>query len=53
MLFENINNAIEDVITDAVIDALGDAGDSQVFNLELETGEDFLLEDGAGFILLE
>lgn len=49
-----INETITDVIeTDLLFDVLGDAGSSEVYNLLLETGDDFLLEDGASFILLE
>jgi hypothetical protein len=49
-----INSVITDIIeTDIVLDVLGDAGSGEVYNLLLETGDDFLLEDGSSFILLE
>lgn len=49
---------IIDTITDITVDAIANAilsynQDALVDNLELEDGDDYLLEDGAGFILLE
>jgi hypothetical protein len=44
---------VKDVISDDIIfDVMGDAGSGEVYNLLLETGDDFLLENG-GYILLE
>lgn len=48
-----LDNLIQDSIgEDLIIDLLGAGGDEDVFNLALETGDDYLLEDGS-FILLE
>jgi hypothetical protein len=48
-----VNETVTDVIeVDILFDVLGDAGSGEVYNLLLETGDDFLLEDG-GYILLE
>jgi len=48
-----VGETITDVIEiDTVFDVLGDAGSGEVYNLLLETGDDFLLEDGS-LILLE
>jgi hypothetical protein len=44
--------SVSDIIYDVIYDVLGDAGDSQLFNLELETGFNILLETG-GLIILE
>lgn len=46
-------NTLNDVaIIDLLSDLFGDGGSGSVYNLLLETGDDYLLEDG-GFILLE
>jgi hypothetical protein len=46
-------NVLKDIcVTDLLADLLGDAASSEVYNLLLETGDDYLLEDN-GYILLE
>ena len=47
-----VSGLIRTILSDLVVDILGDGGDSSVSNLELEDGNDYLLEDGS-FILLE
>jgi len=39
--------------SNTLMDLLGEGEADQVFNLLLETGDNFLLEDGSSFILLE
>jgi hypothetical protein len=47
------NNLLKDLLSDdALVDLLGDAGSSEVYNRLLEDGNDRLLEDGS-FRLLE
>jgi len=46
-------NLLHDLFAeDTLHDLFGDGGSSGIYNLLLETGDDFLLEDGS-FILLE
>ena len=48
-----VNRSVYDVVVENTVhDILGDGGDAEVGNLELETGANFLLVTG-GFILLE
>lgn len=48
-----IKDLVKNIVIDSVVkDILGDSGDAAVANLELEDGNDYLLEDG-GFLLLE
>lgn len=47
-----LDNRISDLLVDLIIDRLGGGGSEDVFNLLLEDGHDYLLEDGS-FILLE
>lgn len=53
MANELSQNSLYDLIDINLLhDLFGDGGSSDVYNLLLETGDDFLLEDGS-FILME
>ena len=48
-----IYDLVTDILIDHIVtDVMGEGGDVYVSNLELEDGNDYLLEDGS-FILLE